>query len=232
MTADDPTATTGPTPAPSPTARAPRMSGEQRREQILAAALPVFAEGGYAGTTTDQVARAAGVSQPYVIRLFGSKQQLFLDLYRGVATRIIGVMSAVEPGPGAADRTGRAYVSLMADRDLLRVLMHGFTAASDPQIGTTARHTLGEVFALFRERVELPEGVDDAALTEAERSAALDEVARRFVADGMLINVLLAADAFAHVREDRGLDALLACVGVEAGAAAGAEIASRAGTPA
>lgn len=80
--------------------------------------------------------------------------------------------------------------------------------------------------------MELPEGVDDAALTEAERSAALDEVARRFVADGMLINVLLAADAFAHVREDRGLDALLACVGVEAGAAAGAEIASRAGTPA
>ncbi|VTR78093.1 TetR/AcrR family transcriptional regulator [Cellulomonas hominis] len=212
MTAVD--ASTGPSP------RAPRMSGEQRREQILAAALTAFAEGGYAGTSTDQVARAAGVSQPYVIRLFGSKQQLFLDLYRGVCARILDVMGAVEPGPDAAARVGSAYVSLMADRHLLRVLMHGFTAAADPAIGETARRTLGQVFALFRERVEVPEGPD----ADADADAAADEAARRFVADGMLINVLLASDAFRHTHEEPGMDALLSCLGEQVLAVTGAEV--------
>ncbi|WP_448060023.1 TetR/AcrR family transcriptional regulator [Cellulomonas hominis] len=176
-----------------------RMSGDERREQILAAALATFAAGGYAGTTTDQVARAAGVSQPYVVRLFGSKRQLFLELYRQVAERIIVTMSAVDAGPDAAERMGDAYVQLMGDRDLLRVLMHGFVAAEDPEIGRIARHTLGEVFRLFQDRVP-------GAGTERE------DAARTFVSLGMLINVLLASDALAHAGEDAGLDALMGCV--------------------
>jgi AcrR family transcriptional regulator len=188
------------------------MSGEQRREQILAAALAVFAAGGYDGTTTDQVARAAGVSQPYVVRLFGSKQQLFLELYRSVTDRVLEAMAAVEPGPDAAARVGRAYIALMADRDLLRVLMHGFIAG-DEEIGTLARHTLGEVFRMFRVQVadEVEQGPDE--------DEEADEAARRFVADGMLINVLLAVDAFGHQGDDPGLDALLQCLGEETVAA-------------
>lgn len=197
-----------PTPPPDAAVRAPRMSGEQRREQILTAALAEFAEGGYAGTTTDQVARAAGVSQPYVVRLFGSKQQLFLEVYRYATGRVLAAMAAVAPGPDAVERTGRAYMALMADRDLLRVVMHGFTAG-DPEIGQLARHTLGEVFRLFRSRVDPgdPDG---------------DETSRRFVADGMLINVLLSSDGFAHAGEDAGFDALLRCFAPEVVAAAGA----------
>src|SRR5436309_2326271 len=55
-----------------------RMSSEERREQIIAAAIAVFGARGYEGTTTDDVARTAGVSQPYVVRLFRSKENLFL----------------------------------------------------------------------------------------------------------------------------------------------------------
>ena len=58
----------------------PRMSGTQRRAEILVAARKVFAERGYAAST-DEVARAAGVSQPYVVRLFGTKRELFLAAY-------------------------------------------------------------------------------------------------------------------------------------------------------
>ena len=208
------------------TARAPRMSGEQRREQILAAALAVFAAGGYDGTTTDQVARAAGVSQPYVVRLFGSKQQLFLELYRSVTDRVLEAMAAVEPGPDAAARVGRAYIALMADRDLLRVLMHGFIAGDD-EIGTLARRTLGEVFRMFRVQVadEVAQGSaaggaqGSADGGEQDTAEEADEAARRFVADGMLINVLLAVDAFGHQGDDPGVDALLQCLGEEAIAA-------------
>ncbi len=171
-----------------------RMTGESRREQILAAALAVFADGGYAGTTTDQVARAAGVSQPYVIRLFGSKQQLFLELYQRVSEHVIEVMEVVSAGPDAGAELGTAYVALLADRNRLRLLMHGFVAGSDPAIGALARHALGAVFRIVRDRTGAPEWA-----------------ARDFVAHGVLINVLLAAGALEHAGEDDALDALASC---------------------
>src|SRR6478736_8473208 len=98
-----------------------RMSGEQRREQILSAALTVFAAGGYAGTTTDQVARAAGVSQPYVVRLFGSKQELFAQVYAHASRQVVEALAAVPAGPDAKHEMGEAYVRLLADRELLLV---------------------------------------------------------------------------------------------------------------
>ena len=171
-----------------------RMTGEARREQILTAARAVFAEGGYEWTTTDQVARAAGVSQPYVIRLFGSKQQLFLELYQHVSTRILETFSAVPAGPDAGRMMGESYIGLVADRDLLRLLMHGFIAGSDPQIGSLARHTLAEVFRLFR-----------------DRTGGSEQEARDFLAQGMLINVLIATGALEHSADELALAALCDC---------------------
>jgi AcrR family transcriptional regulator len=171
-----------------------RMSGTQRREEILVAARTVFAERGYAAST-DEVARAAGVSQPYVVRLFGTKRELFLEAYSVASAQIIEALSAVPAGPDAAVRMGDAYIGLLADRDLLRMVMHGFTAGADEEVGRVARHTLGEAFRLFQ-----------------ERSGEDEQAARVFVAQGMLINVLLAVDAPAHVGEDAGLDALVQCV--------------------
>jgi AcrR family transcriptional regulator len=171
-----------------------RMSGTQRREEILVAARTVFAERGYAAST-DEVARAAGVSQPYVVRLFGTKRELFLEAYKVASSQIIAALTAVPAGPDAAMRMGDAYIGLLADRDLLRMVMHGFIAGADDEVGRVARHTLGEAFRLFQER----SGLDEQA-------------ARVFVAQGMLINVLLAVDAPAHVGEDAGLDALVQCV--------------------
>lgn len=173
--------------------RPARMSSSERREQILRAARAVFAEGGYQATT-DQVARAAGVSQPYVVRLFGSKRDLFLAVYRDAADAVLRALRSVPAGPDAGERMGTAYVALLADRDLLRVLMQGFIAGTDDEVGRVARHTLGEVHRLFE-----------------ERTGGTPDEARRFVATGMLINVLLAVDAPAHLGEDRGLDGLVKC---------------------
>ncbi|WP_243884277.1 TetR/AcrR family transcriptional regulator [Cellulomonas fengjieae] len=178
-------------PAKKPTQR---MSGVQRREEILLAARAVFAERGYAAST-DEVARAAGVSQPYVVRMFGTKRELFLEAYKVASAQIVAALAAVPAGPDAARRMGDAYIGLLEDRDLLRLVMHGFTAGADEQVGRVARHTLGEAFRLF-----------------LERSGADDQAARTFVAQGMLINVLLAVDALAHRGEDAGLDALVKCV--------------------
>src|SRR4051795_6754060 len=134
----------------APTTR--RMTSDERREQILHAALGVFASGGYAGTSTDQVARAAGVSQPYVVRLFGSKQELFAQVYEHASRRVVDALAAVPAGPDAKHEMGEAYVQLLADRDLLLVIMHGFIAGADPKVGHIARSTLAEAFRLHRER--------------------------------------------------------------------------------
>jgi AcrR family transcriptional regulator len=186
-----------------------RMTASERREQILQAALTVFADGGYAGTTTDQVARQAGVSQPYVVRLFGGKQPLFAEVYSRASQRIVAALAAVAPGPHAKEEMGEAYVGLLADRNLLLLLMHGFAAGSEPEIGRLARWTLSEAFRLYLERTG--EGPDEA---------------RIFVAHGMLINVLLAVNATEHLSENPALDALAACTfgsalaAAQAGAAA------------
>src|SRR3954470_16312178 len=109
---------------------AQRMSGAQRRAEILVAARRVFAERGYAAST-DEVARAAGVSQPYVVRLFGTKRELFLEAYKVASSEVLAALSGVAAGPDAGMAMGDAYVGLLGDRDLLRLLMHGFIAGAD-----------------------------------------------------------------------------------------------------
>src|SRR5580692_8111461 len=61
-------------------APATRMSAVERRADVLRAAVGPFAKGGYHGTSTEDVARAAGISQPYLFRLFPTKKALFLSL--------------------------------------------------------------------------------------------------------------------------------------------------------
>jgi AcrR family transcriptional regulator len=180
-----------------------RMTADERREQILEAALIAFAAGGYTGTTTDQVARQAGVSQPYVVRLFGGKQQLFAELYSRASRRVVDALAAVEPGPDAEREMGEAYAGLLADRNLLLLLMHGFAAGSEPEVGRLARWTLSEAFRLYLQRTG--QGPDEA---------------RVFVAHGMLINVLLAVNAMEHLGESEALDELALCTFGSAMAAA------------
>ena len=87
-----------------------RMTADERREQIIQAARTEFAARGYAAATTDAIAARAGVSQPYVIRLFGTKQALFLavadDCFRQVHDVFSEAAADRAAGPGA-DGDGR-----------------------------------------------------------------------------------------------------------------------------
>jgi AcrR family transcriptional regulator len=57
---------------------ASRMPAAQRRQALIEAAIRVFTEGSYRGTTTAEIARAAGVSEPILYRHFASKRDLYL----------------------------------------------------------------------------------------------------------------------------------------------------------
>ena len=133
------------------------MNAEDRRELVLAAANRAFSRGGYAGTSTDAVAKEAGVSQPYVVRIFGTKLELFLEVFDRACDRIREAFEAVlADGPFDPDtdddwaRLGLAYTELLRDRDLLMVMMHGFAAGNDDQIAQRSRDGMGRIFATVR----------------------------------------------------------------------------------
>ena len=59
-------------------ATAPRMAAADRRKHLIETAIRLFTDGSYHGTTTAEIARAAGVSEPILYRHFASKRDLYL----------------------------------------------------------------------------------------------------------------------------------------------------------
>ena len=155
----------------------PRMKAEDRRGLIIESATAVFGDYGYYGTTTDQIARAAGVSQPYVVRMFGTKEKLFVE----VLHRALELLMAAFRRALAADdeqtlvrRLGLSYVALLEHRGLLLSLMHAFVLGSDPVIGAKAREGFLQVYEFLR---------TEAGMTSNE--------AGLFLAGGMLSNTMI-----------------------------------------
>src|SRR3954449_12566828 len=99
---------------------APRRSAEDRREEITGIALRHFAEGGYHGTSTEAIARDAGISQPYLFRLFRTKRELFLACADRANERVEAVFrraAAGAPGGERLQAMGHAYIDeLLPDR--------------------------------------------------------------------------------------------------------------------
>jgi TetR/AcrR family transcriptional regulator len=161
---------------------AERIPAGERRESILAAASLVFGERGYFGATTDQIARAAGISQPYVVRMFGSKENLFLEVLDRAVDKLIEAFRTVLAEGRHADesdqdlhsRIGFAYVDLIEDRGILLSLMQAFSMGGDAVVGRKARHGFLMIYRLLRDEA----GFDP-------------ETTRDFLAHGMLLNTVL-----------------------------------------
>src|SRR5688572_27032686 len=99
----------------------PRMSAEERRTELVEIATRHFARGGYHGTSTEAIAKDAGISQPYLFRLFGTKRELFLACCARCQQRVAKTFRDAADGLPRDERfpaMGRAYVDLIADRDL------------------------------------------------------------------------------------------------------------------
>ncbi|WP_033338195.1 TetR/AcrR family transcriptional regulator [Catenuloplanes japonicus] len=150
-----------------------RLTAAERGEQLVTAAVTAFARSGYAGTTTDQVARLAGVTQPYVIRIFGTKQALFIATLEHTCDRIEQTFRDASAQGKDLATLGQAYDRLLSEHDLLSVLLHGFSAAADPQIGEVVRDRFGRIYETVRE-------ITGASPLEL----------REFLAHGMLLTVL------------------------------------------
>ena len=158
-----------------------RKSADERREEILAVAVEHFAEGGYHGTSTEVIAREAGISQPYLFRLFRTKRELFLACTDRACEKVIaafrGAAERAEPGHELEDM-GHAYVhELLPDRHALLMLMQGYAAVADPEIQAHVRDGYMEV-------------VEEVA----RLSGATPDEVWSFFATGMLLNITTALD--------------------------------------
>src|ERR671939_704600 len=100
-----------------------RKTAGERREEILDAALEEFAERGLAGGSTEAIAAKAGISQPYVFRLFGTKKELFRAVTARCFRETLEVFQRAaegKRGQEALDAMGSAYMQLLVDRTRLR----------------------------------------------------------------------------------------------------------------
>jgi AcrR family transcriptional regulator len=164
-------------------AKQERVSSAVRREQILAAASRVFGERGYVGATTDQVAREAGISQPYVVRMFGGKENLFVAVLDRALGKLLDAFNGAladarargETREETMARMGSAYADLIRDRGILLSLMQAFISGHEPVIGEQARAGFMRIYTLLRNEAAMdPDQIVD------------------FLAHGMLFNVLIA----------------------------------------
>jgi len=157
-----------------------RMSAGERREMVLEAAVAEFARHGLAGTSTEDVARRAGISQPYLFRLFPTKKALFLALVERCNLRIEEAFIATagdKTGDAALDAMGTAYERLLQDRTLLLLQMQIYASCEDPDIRAAARAGYKRLWTLVERLSGLP----------------FDRVVQ-FFAMGMLMNVAAAMD--------------------------------------
>ena len=160
-------------------------TAEARREDVLTAATGVFAARGLFGTPTIEVAKAAGISQAYLFRLFPTKDDLTLAVLKRVNERIYDAFAraaaqAKAAGEEVLPAMGNAYVELIQDSDLLLLQLHGHAAsATKPQV----REAMRECFAHLYELIKRETGESDERIGE-------------FLRFGMALNVLGAVGAF------------------------------------
>jgi AcrR family transcriptional regulator len=153
---------------------------------VLEAALVEFAERGLHGASTDAIARSAGISQPYLFRLFRTKKELYVASVEHCMAETLAAFQRASDGLAGEEALramGTAYKQLLDDRTMLRAQLQAYAACDDPDIRAAVRRGFGEIMAHV-------EGVS---------AASADEVARWF-ATGMMLNVVAAMD-LRHARE-------------------------------
>jgi AcrR family transcriptional regulator len=158
-----------------------RKSAGERRADVLEAARDVFAEHGLSGASTDEIARKAGISQPYLFRLFRTKKALFIAAIEQCFAETHETFAQAaegKTGAGALKAMGRSYGELIrSNPNRLRAQMQTYAACDDPDVCAAARKGFGDLVAF----VQQASGVDDDALSQ-------------FFARGMLINVVASMD--------------------------------------
>ena len=126
-----------------------RLTAEQRRQQLFAVALELFAQRGYRATTMDDIAERAGVTKPLLYQHFSSKRALYLELVDSIAQNLLtAIRQAVlrAEGPRQQVELGfAAYFKLVVNNEAEFRLLYGRDHADDQELGRALRTVEGAI---------------------------------------------------------------------------------------
>lgn len=168
-----------------------RLSGPERRQAVVETACRVFAKGSYHGSTTAEIARELGVSEPVLYRHFASKRELYVACLDAVWGRVRALWEQaleLEDDPSNWLRAiGKAYLE---ERGAARVVLVDLwiqaltEAADDREIRRALREQVREVHAFVADVIRRAQA---AGALVAERDA--DAEAWIFVSLGLLTTI-------------------------------------------
>src|SRR3954454_3122371 len=153
-----------------------RLSAAERRSDVLDAALIEFADRGFEGTSTEDIAKRAGISQPYLFRLFGTKKELFIATIERCMEQTLALFRASAGGKVGRDALtaiGESYREVLDNPVMLRCQMQAYAACDDPDVRAAVRLGYGRLV----EFAEQASGEDKTTITT-------------FFGFGMLMNVI------------------------------------------
>jgi AcrR family transcriptional regulator len=167
-----------------------RRSAEERRTQLVEAAVGAFARTGLHGTAVSTVTDRVGVTQPYAFSLFRTKKGLFLAAIEHCFDHLettFRTAAAGKQGEEALQAMGDAYHALLQDRDWLLLQLQAYAACGDDDVRELVRRRYAALYELV-----------------GELSGAQDMVLHDFFAQGMLMNVAAAMDLPQLAERDEG----------------------------
>ena len=127
------------------------MAAAGRRAHLLETAARVFVEGSYRGTTTAEIARAAGISEPIIYRHFASKRDLYLATLEYVWEQARAgweqAVAASSDACSAIEAIGKGHVSVRSPKlQLAELWVQALGEASeDPELRKAVRKHMREV---------------------------------------------------------------------------------------
>ena len=164
-----------------------RLPAAERREALIATAIKVFSDGSYRGTTTAEIARAAGVSEPILYRHFASKRDLYLAALDHVWGKARAswerALESTDNVREALETMGRGHVTVRDCKFQMAELWVRALgeAAEDPELRKHLRRHMREVHDFMADVIR--RGQEEGVL-HPDRNA--DAEAWTFLAGGVL----------------------------------------------
>ncbi len=134
--------------------RAPRMSSDARRQEILRCALRAFSRANYMRVTIADLAREAGISEPALYKHFASKKDLFLTLVSHIGDRMIETWREIAAGAATPVEALRAigtrhFAKALDNKDYSVVMFQAISEVADEDVRRTLRDVYGRYVAFI-----------------------------------------------------------------------------------
>ena len=182
-----------------------RLPAAERREQLLSVAAAIFAERGYSGATTAELAKAAGVTEPIIYRHFNSKRDLFVALIDQTGAETIALWQqqladAGDPAERLRRLIGANPMVTNRGRGVYRVIVQAMSEIEDELILSALQRHMSALHVFLSK--------------EVDRAQEGGQVSRRFSPDltawmlmhlGLGYGVLAPLGVPGHARDESGM---------------------------